>query len=445
VGRTSLRHRLFWAALVAAACSASQTGPGPAQNGTSGAGAGGAGSGASTTGSGVGSAIGSGSVATGSSAGSGDESASGLMSGAASGSGSGGGAASSDASLSDATAVMTTSDGAASADGAGPASDAGPSARRSGNSAGCSLPPNGATVAAFTNHRISIPPCAACTIPNCPQNCIAPPFVPGGVSAQTAPNGENFVNRDFAIELPADYDPTVAYPVYFGADGCSAAPPPEMGPGFTPGGVTGAIQVGLQQINGCFADGGVQCASVQNVAQCVNSPELPYFLAVRDWVEANFCVDRSSEFLGGLSSGAWLASTLGCAEADSLRGIVSVAGGKREHRWPCDGGSVAALMVVSEFDTTNPVGPLQTLNTGLDSYGSAPARDDLLARNGCVGTATAPYDPKFPVCVTYTGCPAAYPVVWCELGTGSHAVTGFNGVNYAAAMWPFLTGLPSTP
>jgi poly(3-hydroxybutyrate) depolymerase len=265
------------------------------------------------------------------------------------------------------------------------------------------------------------------------------------VSAQTAPNGENFVNRDFAIELPTNYDPTVPYPVYFGAGGCSAPPPPEQGPGWTPGGVTGAIQVGLQQISGCFADGGVQCASVPNVAQCVNSPELPYFLAVRDWVEANFCVDRSREFLGGLSSGAWLAFTLGCAAADSLRGTVSVAGGKREHRWPCDGGSVAALMVVSANDTINPVGPLQTLNTGLDSYGSAPARDDLLKRNGCVGTATAPYDPKFPVCVKYTGCPAAFPVVWCPLGTASHAVTGFNGVDYAAAMWPFLSGLASLP
>ncbi len=303
----------------------------------------------------------------------------------------------------------------------------------------------GAMVAAFTNHQISIPACATCTIPNCPQNCIAPPFVPGGVSAQKAPNGENFVNRDFAIELPANYDPTVPYPIYYGADGCSAAPPPEHGPGFTPGGVTGAIQVGLQQINGCFADGGVQCASVQNVAQCVNSPELPYFLAVRDWVEANFCVDRSKEFLGGLSSGAWLAYTLGCATGDSLRGFVSVAGGKREHRWPCDGAPVAALMVASEFDTTNPVGPLQTLDTGLDSYGSAPARDDVLARNGCVGTATAPFDPKFPVCLKYTGCPEAYPVVWCELPIPSHAVTGYNNVNYAAAMWPFITSLPSLP
>ncbi len=62
------------------------------------------------------------------------------------------------------------------------------------------------------------------------------------MSAQTAPNGENFVNRDFAIELPADYDPTVPYPVYYGADGCSAAPPPEQGPAFNPGGVTGAIR-----------------------------------------------------------------------------------------------------------------------------------------------------------------------------------------------------------
>jgi hypothetical protein len=85
------------------------------------------------------------------------------------------------------------------------------------------------------------------------------------------------------------------------------------------------------------------------------------------------------------------------------------------------------------------------LDTGLDSYGSAPARDDVLARNGCLGTATAPFDPKFPVCLKYTGCPEAYPVVWCELPIPSHAVTGYNNVNYASAMWPFLTGLPPLP
>jgi hypothetical protein len=45
-------------------------------------------------------------------------------------------------------------------------------------------------------------------VPNCPKNCIAPPFVPGGRDAQMTPNGETFIDRVYTIEVPALYDPT---------------------------------------------------------------------------------------------------------------------------------------------------------------------------------------------------------------------------------------------
>jgi polyhydroxybutyrate depolymerase len=316
-------------------------------------------------------------------------------------------------------------------------------------SAGCGKVPMGAVATSFTNHRISIPACAPCTVPNCPKNCIAPPFVPGGRDAQMTPNGETLVDRDYTIELPANYDPTHPYPVFFGADGCGPAPPLQ-GAGFSVPGEDGAIKVGLQQVSlpsvgMCFADGGIRCApDISNVADCVNGPEIPYFLAVMSWVEANFCVDLGTEFAGGGSSGAWETLLAGCAAANTLRGIYTLAGGLREHRWPCNG-PVAAFMMVSDADTNNPVGPLPKLFVIEDTYGSAPARDELLARNGCVGNATAPYDPKFPACVKYTGCPATYPVVWCEFAGGSHDNPNYNGVNYLNAVAPFLMGLPPAP
>jgi poly(3-hydroxybutyrate) depolymerase len=176
---------------------------------------------------------------------------------------------------------------------------------------------------------------------------------------------------------------------------------------------------------------------------CVNGPELPYFNAVQNWVEAHYCVDMGNEFMGGGSSGEWEAFTVGC-DAATLRGSISVAGGKREHRWPCTG-PIAAFMIVADDDTNNPVGPLPTINTELDSYGAVPARDDLLQRNGCVGTNTTVLDPAYPACKKYTGCPVAYPVVWCEFPSGGHDNPTFNGVNYTKAMWPFLTGLPPAP
>jgi hypothetical protein len=317
-------------------------------------------------------------------------------------------------------------------------------------SIGCGKMPMGATSTAYTNHRFPLMPCAACTVPNCPKDCIAPPFSPGGRNAQRSANGETFVDRDFAIQLPAGYDPNKAYPVFYGGSGCGTqAVPPIRGPGFEVPGEAVAIRVGLQQVVSdpfsCFADGAIRCSpNIANVADCKNGPEIPYFRAVQKWVEENTCVDLGMEFVGGSSSGAWEALLAGCGSADTVRGTFSVAGGLRENRWACNGPS-AAFMIVSTPDQANPVGPLPRINTAEDTFGSAPARDELLTRNGCVGRTTAPYDPRYPRCVKYTDCPAAYPVVWCEFPNGNHTQTNYENVNYANAIVPFLLGLPSPP
>jgi hypothetical protein len=314
-------------------------------------------------------------------------------------------------------------------------------------SAGCGKPPAGASSTEYTNHRFPLDACAACTVPDCPKDCIAPPFAPGGRNAQKSANGETFVDRDFAIRLPADYDPNHAYPVFYGGSGCgTSAVPPIRGPGFEVPGEAAAIRVGLQQVVSdpfsCFADGAIRCSpNIANVADCKNGPEIPYFRAVQKWVEENTCVDLGMQFVGGSSSGAWEALLAGCASADTVRGTFSVAGGLRENRWACNGPS-AAFMIVSTPDQANPVGPLPQLLTVEDTFGSAPARDELLTRNGCVGSANEPYDAKYPRCVRYTGCPAAYPVVWCELPNGQHTQTNYENVNYANAIVPFLLGLP---
>jgi len=68
-----------------------------------------------------------------------------------------------------------------------------------------------------------------------------------------------------------------------------------------------------------------------------------------------------------------------------------------------------------------------------------------LSRNACVGTATAMYNAAFPDCLMYTGCPADFPVVWCEIPQGGHDNTRDGNTDYTNAMWPFLTSLPSEP
>ena len=62
------------------------------------------------------------------------------------------------------------------------------------------------------------------------------------------------------------------------------------------------------------------------------------------------------------------------------------------------------------------------------------------------------YDPSYPACVKYTGCPAAYPVVWCPLPGAGHNDSSTGGVNYSPGsvkgdplMWKFLSTLPPAP
>jgi hypothetical protein len=309
----------------------------------------------------------------------------------------------------------------------------------------------------FTTQNIALPACGSGPVT---QSCIAPAFAPGGVAAQSS-GDYNFLNRNYAVELPNNYQPGTSYAVVFTAGGCSNNSVPSFDLG-----ESGVIKVSLQFVNTCFADGGTKCAlNATNDPLCVNTPEVPYFSAVLDEIESKLCVDLSRVFIGGASSGAWEAFTLGCVFADRIRGVSTQGGGLRNHLPVCTG-PLPALMVVSGADAANPIGPLvqdmayppasltapqvDTLIQDLDSNGSAPERDALLQRNGCAGTTTAPYDPKYPECVTYTGCPAAYPVVWCALPDEAHGANDYNGVNYVPGgvsgdplMWEFLNKLPS--
>jgi poly(3-hydroxybutyrate) depolymerase len=354
----------------------------------------------------------------------------------------------------------STSGGAAASDG-GFTNDASPPMTQlpSGGSTGCGLAPVGATHTTFTDHAIAIPTCpGACNpdgglpaqgSPSYPD-CIDPCFAAGGVAYKNS-GAYDYNHRDYTIELPPNYDPSTPYPIFFGGGGCGG-PPPQGGAGFD-GGETNAIKIGLSYINGCAADGGTYCSgSVQYEPLCVRGPELPYFRAVLADVESTFCIDRARVFVGGFSSGGWESFTLGCGGANLIRGIVTDEGGWRIHQPACTG-PVAALMVAGDADTTNPIGPLMPCppgDTSLDSCGSAPGRDAILQRNGCAGTATAPYDANYPACVAYTGCPKAFPVVWCPLPGAGHNDSSYDGVNYSPGsvendplMWSFLSKLPA--
>ncbi|HVZ71112.1 MAG TPA: hypothetical protein VHJ20_01950 [Polyangia bacterium] len=259
----------------------------------------------------------------------------------------------------------------------------------------------------------------------------------------------DFTYRPYSVRLPTGYNPAKAYAVTVGGGGCGGsatgfANSPSGGQQIAPNGTT--IQIGLSYLSGCFNDGG------PSIGNRPDTPEQPYFRAVMADVEAHYCVDKSKIFVSGSSSGAWEAYTLGCAAGDIIRGISTDEGGMRMVRPPCTG-PVAAVLVAGEADTENPIGPLDPNNKNdqgaigrLGSYGSAPGRDELLTRNGCIGnaaTAIGAFDATYTQCVSYTGCPAAYPVIWCALPGVGHNSSKYNNVDYSPGLaWKVLGALP---
>ena len=314
-----------------------------------------------------------------------------------------------------------------------------------GKSAGCSKDPPGIDqVGKFSKHEIHV------TEP------IAANYLVGGDSYdKSGPYDYQF--RPYSVRLPTGYDPTKSYPVIMGGGGCGgnaqdfASNP---GAGYDIDKPREAIFVGLSYVAGCFSDGG------GGTKKRADTPEVPYVHEVLAEVQANYCVDKSRVFITGHSSGGWEAFTVGCALANEIRGIAPVSGGLRNHRPACTGAQ-ASIIVEGLGDTANPIGPLVPPDGNLDSGGSAPARDEILVRNGCVapnftftyaagntkeakaGNAPhAAWDPTYPSCFTYTGCPAAYPVVWCALD-GGHEVDNEGNLDYKQGMLKFFDALPS--
>jgi poly(3-hydroxybutyrate) depolymerase len=430
--------------------SPSGTGGGAAgtQSGAAGAGAG-TGGGASGTG---GSASGSG--------GTGGSPAGGGGTGGGTGGGAGGGTAGAGGATSPGTAGASGSAGAGAAGAGGSGAAGAPAQRPTGKSAGCGqAPPATDKSTGFTIHNLAVAACAGAAT----SKCVVPAFAPGGALAQSNA-AYDFLHRNYAVQLPTGYDVNKAYPVIIGGGGCGGGPT-ESGGGFSAGqGAADAIRIGMSYVKMCFADGGNSCAGTPaNQPQCVDTPEVPYFYALLADVESKYCIEKSKVYVGGYSSGGWETFTLGCAAADVISGIVTVNGGLRNHRPACTG-PIPALMVGGAADVDNPLGPLvmdmayapaaltaATVNgliTSLDSNGSAPARDAILARNGCTGTATGIYDAAYPLCVKYTGCPASAPVVWCPVTGSGHQGLAYQNVTYypsggaSSLQWNFLTKLP---
>jgi poly(3-hydroxybutyrate) depolymerase len=328
--------------------------------------------------------------------------------------------------------------GAAGMGAAGATGAAGTGAAGTGAAAmspGCGMPPGGTdSPMRFVKHDIMVSGVDPAFVTKYPVN---------------AGSQYNWTKRNYFLRLPTNYDVNKAYPVDMAGTGCGGNETSGSSGEYTlpPGnGQTESIQIGLSYVTSAASN--PTCTGFTD--NYPNSPEVQYLNAVADEVAAKYCVDKNKIFINGYSSGAWEAILAGCTNQEKFRAVgVQIGGGLRRNRPACVAKPAAHFFVVGLQDTGNPIGPLATPQN--DSFGSAPARDEVLMRNGCQGTATETWDAAYPKCKKYTGCPAKFPVVWCALdvnhGNGPNPMGTDGGMvveNYRRqGMWKFFMSLPA--
>jgi polyhydroxybutyrate depolymerase len=236
-----------------------------------------------------------------------------------------------------------------------------------------------------------------------------------GAAASAAASGRFSIDaggltREYILALPDDYDASRAYPLIFTW---------HPGGGTAQGVVTGfgGGYYGLQGL----ADGSaifVSPEGIDNGWENTGGRDLAFARAMLDRFEAELCIDESRIFSTGFSYGGMMSNALGCAMGDVFRAIAPMSGALYSG---CEEGDspVAVWSAHGDADAIVPIANGER------------ARDEFLERNNCQAE-TVPVEPG--ACISYQGCDAGYPVVWCEF-SGGHTLPSAAG----QSIWDFFS------
>jgi polyhydroxybutyrate depolymerase len=235
------------------------------------------------------------------------------------------------------------------------------------------------------------------------------------------------VDRTYSLFVPESYDAGHAYPVVFGFHG----------DGGTGAEVRDALaleeQAGGEAIF-VYPDATEESfRSFDLESPLATNADMRLFLDILDALDALYHVDRARVFATGVSRGGFFVNFLNCRlGALNLRAIAPVAGSGPygpddqydiDGHFMCEATAVAALLIHGVDDNVVPLADADY------------SRFQWTWANQCAAT-TTPYEPA--PCVSYDGCAAGRPVVWCAVPGVGHAVWS----EAPRAIWAFFASLP---
>jgi len=218
----------------------------------------------------------------------------------------------------------------------------------------------------------------------------------GQAKPSTAPKSVDVAGteRTFVLDVPGSYDPGTPMPVLFVFHGM---------------GLDGAFFRTWSKLTTTFG-----ATYLVIYLDALGDPtswdssgtkDLEFFEAALELVGSAYCIDTKRVFATGHSSGGYFTNAVGCAHGDKLRGIAPQAGGGPFNTRSCKG-PLAALIIHGDSDPS--VKPAEGVKS----------RDYWAKAAGC-GTDPVATSALDPVCVDSSGCPVAYPVVYCPYA-GDH-------------------------
>lgn len=211
--------------------------------------------------------------------------------------------------------------------------------------------------------------------------------------------------REFYVSVPATYDPAQPTRVVFGWHWRGGNARNVISGTF--GGAYYGLKSRMSNVIYVAAEGLVDNGTTGWAN--TGGRDIAFLRALLDYLDANYCVDKSRIFSVGFSYGGMMSDNIACQLGDTFRAVAPIAGALFGGTRGCVNERVAAHVTHGSADDT------------VDIASGIAARDYFIATNHCT-TVTQAIEPS--PCVEYTGCDAGYPVVWCE-HTGGHTVPSF--------------------
>ena len=211
--------------------------------------------------------------------------------------------------------------------------------------------------------------------------------------------------RTYYVSLPANYDKSRKYPLVFQFHPLGGSAEGARTMYNIKAGMPDAIYVSPQGLSSGGSAGWPNTGG-QDVA---------FTKAMIDKLQATYCVDKARIFSTGFSYGGMMSVTIACQMGDIFRAVGIQSGFPTA---PCK-----PTHPIAVWQTQGDQDPVVT------PANAAMARDTYIKLNHCMST-TKPVEPM--PCVSYDGCDAGYPVVWCSVAGEGHAIPRFSSSAIAA-------------